>query len=100
MDPVLLRVAREGATAHRVRWTQRRLDVTIIGKASAIYIFEPSQMFWPGGILLTYDMRLTTVTVKRGLIDSELYGSLIVAGKYETGLRPSGSGVAGKIGGG
>ena len=101
VDPVLLRVAREGATAHRFRWTQRRLDVIVIGKASTVYdIFDPSQMIWPGGILLTYDMRLTTVTVKRGLIDSELYGSLVVAGKYKTGLRLSGSGVAGKIGGG
>ena len=101
MNPVLLRVAREGTTAHRFRGTQRRLDVAVRGKGPTVYnVFDPSQMIWPGEIFLAYDMRLATVMWKRGLRDFDLHGSLIEVGKYKTDLLPCGSGVAGKIGGG
>ena len=99
MNPVVLRVAREGTTAHRFRRTQRSSDVAAEPECSTVYdLLDPSQMIWAGEVVLAYGMRLRNAMGKRGLIELELHGSLVEVGKYETGLLPSGSGVAGKIG--
>lgn len=70
---------------------------------SSLYmVLVPSELVRPRKILLACDMGLTTAVVKLDSIGWERsrqvsYETLVVVEKYEVGLLPSGSGVAGKV---
>ena len=74
VNPVLLRVAREGTPAHHVHRTQQQLGVSLCMRdASDIYcILAPSQLIQPGGVPLVCDMGLKREMKCCGWIDWNL----------------------------